>query len=200
LGPTATAQQIAAKVNNAIFWAYQLNMLGAGVGMWLFTKLAAATGRRLAFAVAFTLALVVTALTYWKMKTPGDAYWMMPLMGAAQLGPFAGFAIYLPELFPGSLRSTGTSFCYNLGRFAAAGGSFFSALLTEKVFRSYASPLPLRYSAITMCAIFLIGLFTLPFAPETKGKPLPTDEEPAPEPANRDVVGAGVAQPAGRPT
>ncbi len=29
-----------------------------------------------------------------------DAYWMMPLMGAAQLSVFAGFAIYLPELFP----------------------------------------------------------------------------------------------------
>src|SRR5205085_666895 len=108
-----------------------------------------------------------------------DAYWMMPLMGAAQLGPFAGFAIYLPELFPGSLRSTGTSFCYNLGRFAAAAGSFFSAVLTQQVFGKFAPPLPLRYSAIAMCAIFLIGLIVLPFAPETRGKPLPVDD---PEP------------------
>jgi hypothetical protein len=37
------------------------------------------------------------------------------------------------------------------------------------------SPLPYRYSAMCMCAIFLIGLATLPFAPETKGKPLPTE-------------------------
>src|ERR1700712_3168002 len=100
---------------------------------------------------------------------------MMPLMGAAELGPFAGFAIYLPELFPGSLRGTGTSFCYNLGRFAAAGGSFLSARLTIMYATGTTDPvLPLRYSAITMCAIFLIGLFTLPFAPETRGKPLPS--------------------------
>jgi len=117
------------------------------------------------------------------MQTPFDAYWMMPLMGAAQLGPFAGFAIYLPELFPGSLRSTGTSFCYNFGRFAAAGGSFFSAYLTRLFSTGDPnSALPLRYSAITMCAIFLIGLFTLPFAPETRGKPLPEDAPPPDEP------------------
>jgi hypothetical protein len=98
---------------------------------------------------------------------------MMPLMGGAQLGPFAGFAIYLPELFPSKLRSTGTSFCYNLGRFAAAGGSLFSATLATNVFGQYGSPLMERYSAIAMCAIFLVGLATLPFAPETKDKPLP---------------------------
>ena len=88
---------------------------------------------------------------------------------------FAGFAIYLPELFPSSLRSTGTSFCYNLGRFAAAAGSFFSAQLATGVFGKYGSPLMERYSAMTMCVIFLVGLAVLPFAPETKGKPLPEE-------------------------
>ena len=90
-----------------------------------------------------------------------------------------GFSIYLPELFPSSLRSTGTSFCYNLGRFAAAGGSFFSAVLSKGIFANGdpTSPLPLRYSAMFMCVIFLIGLATLPFAPETKGKALPEEED-----------------------
>lgn len=155
--------------------SFVLNQLGAALGMWIFTKIAASTGRRFAFFCGFTAALVVTAFVYWKMTTPADAYWMMPLMGIAQLSVFAGFSIYLPELFGSSVRSTGTSFCYNLGRFAAAGGSFFSFLLSEHVFANSNpnSPLPLRYSAMTMCAIFLVGLATLPFAPETKGKPLP---------------------------
>jgi MFS family permease len=169
------AAEINANVERARNYAYLLNMIGAGTGMWLFTKVAAKMGRRIAFAIGFSAALVVTVYAYWKMSTPADAYWMMPLMGAAQLSVFAGFAIYLPELFPSSMRSTGTSFCYNLGRFAAAGGSFFSALLTTKVFGGYAAPLPSRYSAMTMCAIFLVGLLVLPFAPETKGKPLPQD-------------------------
>jgi MFS family permease len=164
-------------VNSAINHAFLLNMLGAAAGMWLFTRLAAATGRRFAFAVGFLAALLITFAVYWKMNSPSDAYWMMPLMGAAQLGLFAGFSIYLPELFPGSLRSTGVSFCYNVGRLAAAAGSFFSSALTRDVFGKYASPLPLRYAAMTMCAIFLVGLATLPFAPETRGQPLPEETQ-----------------------
>ncbi len=40
-----------------------------------------------------------------------------------------------------------------------------------KVFKDY--PEPYRYAGVTMCSVFLIGLMVLPFAPETKGKPLP---------------------------
>ena len=31
----------------------------------------------------------------------------------------------------------------------------------------------MRYAGVAMCGIFLLGLVVLPFAPETKGKPLP---------------------------
>ena len=168
-----STDQISIAVENARTLAYILQMLGAGVGMWIFTKVAIGLGRRPAFAIGFTAALVSTLYVYWKMSSPIDAYWMMPLMSAAQLSVFAGFAIYLPELFPSRVRSTGTSFCYNLGRFAAAGGSFFSAALATEVFGRFGSPLKERYAAMAMCSIFLIGLFTLPFAPETKDKPLP---------------------------
>jgi MFS family permease len=169
------AEQIPAKVNVAVTWSFMLSMLGAAVGMWLFTKAASRFGRRPAFAIGFGLAFVVTVLVYWKMSSPRDGLWMLPLMTSCQLAVFAGFAIYLPELFPSRLRSTGTSFCYNLGRFAAAGGSFFSATLATKAYGQFGSPLMERYSAMTMCAIFLIGILILPFAPETKGKPLPED-------------------------
>jgi MFS family permease len=165
--------ELKSKVTNAISLAYILNMLGAGAGMWAFTKVAQWYGRRPAFALGYTAALLSTLLVYYKMNSPWDAYWMMPLMGAAQLSVFAGFAIYLPELFPSQFRSTGTSFCYNLGRFAAAAGSLFSAKLATGVYGHFGSPLMERYSAMTMCAIFLVGLLTLPFAPETKDKPLP---------------------------
>ena len=167
------AVEVRSRVDSAITWSYVLNMIGAGLGMWAFTRIAMALGRRKAFAIGFSAALVITLAVYWKMETPEQAYWMMPLMGAAQLAVFAGFAIYLPELFPSRLRSTGTSFCYNLGRFAAAAGSLFSAQLATDVYGDYASPLPLRYSAMTMCAIFVVGLAVLPFAPETKDQPLP---------------------------
>lgn len=172
---TVAADQVGPSVEHAKVNAYILQMLGAAVGMWLFTKLANATGRRFAFLVGFLAALATTLFAYWKMSSPQDAYWMMPLMGAGQLSVFAGFAIYLPELFPSRLRSTGTSFCYNLGRFAAAAGSFSSSYLSKEVFGHLEKPLPYRYSAMVMCAIFFIGIVTLLFAPETKGQPLPED-------------------------
>jgi MFS family permease len=168
-----TPAELKSKVTNAISIAYILNMLGAGAGMWMFTKVAQWYGRRAAFGLGYLSALATTLLVYWKMNSPWDAYWMMPLMGAAQLSVFAGFAIYLPELFPSQFRSTGTSFCYNLGRFAAAAGSLFSAALATQAYGQFGSPRMERYSAMTMCAIFLVGLLTLPFAPETKDKPLP---------------------------
>jgi MFS family permease len=165
--------EIPKKVGDAKAFAYTLQMIGAAVGMWFMTKACIMLGRKPAFAIWYTGAFVITLYVYWTMSNPRDAYWMMPLMWFFQLGVFAGFAIYLPELFPSRLRSTGTSFCYNLGRFAAAGGSFFSAKLATDVFRSEVPGLQERYAAMAMCAIFLIGLFTLPFAPETKDQPLP---------------------------
>ena len=83
---------------------------------------------------------------------------------------FGGYSIYLPELFPTRLRSTGTSFCYNVGRMVAAAGPLSLGLLTSRV---YHGPNALRYAGLTMCLVFLVGLAALPFAPETKGKPLP---------------------------
>ena len=87
-----------------------------------------------------------------------------------QLALFAGYAIYLPELFPTRLRSTGTSFCYNVGRLLAAVGPLGLGLLTSRV---YQGPDAMRYAGMTMSLMFLVGLAVLPFAPETKGKPLP---------------------------
>jgi hypothetical protein len=54
-----------------------------------------------------------------------------------------------------------------------------------------------------MCAIFLVGLFTLPFAPETRGKALPVDDDeptPGPVPSAFPVIPAGNAEPAPRGT
>ena len=98
---------------------------------------------------------------------------MVPLAGFFQLSLFGGYAIYFPELFPTRLRSTGTSFCYNVGRFVAAAGPFTLGKLIGSVYKGYEGALPFRYAGVTMCSIFLVGLFAVIFIPETKGKPLP---------------------------
>jgi MFS family permease len=145
---------------------------GAFLGIFAFSWVTGIIGRRPTFAIFFALAALATAGTFWGLKTRNDIYWMIPLMGFFQLAIFGGYAIYLPELFPTKYRSTGTSFCYNAGRFLAAAGPFTLGYLTSVVFVDRGAD-AIRYAGVSMCAIFLIGLLALPFLPETKGKPLP---------------------------
>jgi MFS family permease len=155
-------------------WAGITSMMlnvGAFFGIYGFSYFTHFVGRRLAFAVSFLAALGSTALVFWYMRDFSQVFWMVPLMGFCQLALFGGYAIYFPELFPTYLRSTGTSFCYNVGRFVAASGPSLLGLLTGEVFAG--KPEPMRYAGVAMCGVFLIGLLVLPFAPETKGQPLP---------------------------
>ncbi len=150
--------------------------LGAFFGIYAFSKVTHYIGRKPAFAISFLLAMLSTAFTFWFLDDFYDVFWMIPIMGFCQISLFGGYAIYFPELFPTRLRSTGTSFCYNVGRLVAAVGPSALGLLTGVVYAGYKSvdpSLPMRYAGVTMCSVFLIGLFTLPFAPETKGQPLP---------------------------
>src|SRR5687768_10166726 len=156
------------------FWIGMTSLLqnaGAFFGIYAFTHLTQKIGRRQAFAIAFVAAMLSTAYTFWNLNTFSDIFWMIPLMGFCQLALFGGYAIYLPELFPTRLRSTGTSFCYNVGRFVAALGPLALGLLTSRVYVGY--PEPMRYAGVTMSLVFLVGLMVLPFAPETHRQPLP---------------------------
>lgn len=144
---------------------------GGFCGVYAFTYLTHYIGRRKAFAIGFLAAMGITAYTFWNLKAITDIFWMVPLMGFSQLALFGGYAIYLPELFPTRLRSTGTSFCYNMGRAIAALGPLTLGYLTSSVYNGYAEPM--RYAGVTMCLVFLLGLAPLPFAPESKGAPLP---------------------------
>jgi MFS family permease len=167
-------EQIGPLVDSWASWGLLTLQVGAFFGMLTASWVAGRLGRKMAFGIAFTCAMVATACAFWFYREASQTFWLIPIMGFCQLGVFAVYAIYLPELFPTHLRSTGTSFCYNVGRFLAAAGVPVIGLLKTQVYQNY--PEPMRQAGITMCAVFILGLLVLPFATETKGKPLPEDE------------------------
>lgn len=147
--------------------------LGAFFGIYAFARVTHIVGRKPAFAISFLLALISTAYTFWNLSSFGDIFWMVPTMGFFQIALFGGYAIYFPELFPTRLRSTGISFCYNVGRYLAALGPLMLGVLARDVFGHHGEQMSWRLAGVTMCSFFLLGMAALPFAPETKGRPLP---------------------------
>jgi MFS family permease len=141
-------------------------------GIYAFTLLTTRTGRRVAFAIAYSLAFAATVFVFSSLRTADDVYWMAPLLGFSISSVYGGFAIYFPELFPTRLRSTGTGLCYNVARYVTAFGPLLLGRLTA-IFAAGGASLPLREAAVTLASVYLLGLVATWFAPETHGKPLP---------------------------
>jgi MFS family permease len=149
-----------------------LQNIGGFIGMMTLAKVAQIKGRRFAFGLAITLSFLSTVLVFKFLREISQIYWMMPLMGFGQLSVFAVYAIYLPELFPTSLRSTGTSFCYNVGRFVAASAPFTVGKITKSLGGDVEA---FRSAGLWVSLVLLLGLLVLPFLPETKDQPLPEE-------------------------
>ena len=121
-GQHLSGPEIEYRLTKWVSIAYMLQWVGGFFGAYAFSRFTARVGRKPAFALAFLLAPAVTAFTFWNLNSFTDVFWMIPCMGFCLMLPLGGYAIYFPELFPTRLRSTGTSFCYNVGRYLAALG------------------------------------------------------------------------------
>jgi MFS family permease len=177
-------------------WYASMAMLlqngGAFLGIYAFSLLTGIIGRRFTFAISLIIGMTVVAFVFGSMMTPSQVWWMAPMVGFATLMVFGGYTIYFPELFPTRLRATGTAFCYNTTRYLTAAGLFLmpalqTLFLAPEGTARYAQGLSdltflsslggadnaFRYAAIAVTGVYLVGLLALPFAPETKDKPLP---------------------------
>ncbi len=165
----------AALASEKAYWSsvgLLLQNLGGFCGMMALAKVAQLKGRRVAYALAILCSFGSTILVFRGLREIHQIYWMLPLMGFGQLSVFAVYAIYLPELFPTSLRSTGTSFCYNFGRVIAATAPFTLARITRDLGGDVEG---FRTAGVWMSFVLLLGLAALPLLPETKDQPLPEE-------------------------
>ena len=88
--------------------------------------------------------------------------------GFFSLGLYSWMPVWLPELFPTRIRATGVAFVFNSPRFIAWIGPLVAGWLVANM-GGFSN------AAMSMAMIYLLGLFSAPFLPETRGKPLPED-------------------------
>ncbi len=179
--------------------------IGAMVGIYCFAMFTERTSRKTAFVAWFILAWIAVPTFFWAVAksdgvtfgpfakvlgtitcstglAPGaqSAIQLAGLLafglGFATLGPFSGYTIYFPELFPTRLRATGCGICYNGGRFLAAIVPPLTGMLAAHFARqpgATAGGLPM--AATLVACIYVLGLVGTWIGPETRGKPLPED-------------------------
>ena len=153
-------------LNAQASYAVMLLNGGALFGYLWFGPLADRFGRRVAFLIYFIGGVILFPVTFLLTTNATQVFVLLPLVGFFTLGITSGFPIYLPELFPTHVRTTGVGFCYNFGRIITAGGVFLTGYLVGAFGGSYAK------AASAVSLVYLLGIFFLIFARETRGRRL----------------------------
>jgi MFS family permease len=150
-------------------WATGLLSIGTILGCLVLPVLAERFGRKKTLAIYFGgMAVAIAGSFGWAFYLPNGLApfiaWLFVLGFFG--GNFALFSLWLPEQFPTRVRATAFAFCTSFGRFVGAGVNF---LLGAAVLHWHTLGLPVALTAI----VFVIGLFIIPLAPETRGEELP---------------------------
>jgi nitrate/nitrite transporter NarK len=115
------------------------------------------------------LLTVTTAISFgyvFYLENALEAFFVMTFLLGLAGANFAMYTLWLPELYETGSRASAMGFISSIGRFVGVGMIFLVAAGVQ-YFGSIGTPI-----ALTSIVLFL-GLFLLPFAVETKGKPLP---------------------------
>lgn len=148
-------------------WKLKANLyfnFGGLVGTLMVIPLARVLSRRMLFAVYMACSSVAMLASFGIDMAPETRLMMYFVVGVPVFGIFGAFPFYLPELFPTRVRTTGSGFCYNIGRLVAAIGPFLVGTVAAK--------------GAALQAIFyvgfvpLLGLLFAPFYIETRHKTL----------------------------
>ena len=142
--------------------------IGTILGCLLIPILAERIGRKGTLAIYFLgMAICITASFGYIFYLPNSLHGFVAALFFLGIfgGNFALFSLWLPEQYPTRIRATAFAFTTSIGRFLAAGVSF---VLGTQISHTGTLGKPVALTAIA----FLLGLAAIPFATETKGKPL----------------------------
>ena len=91
-------------------------------------------------------------------------------VGLTLFGVFGSFPFYLPELYPTRLRSTGSGFCYNIGRVVTAIGVFAVGAIAQS---AKGDPAIILKTLFLIGFVPIVGLLLLPWVVETRDQTMP---------------------------
>jgi MFS family permease len=163
-------------------YAKEFTQIAAALGAILGTITAALVGgwlgRRITYFGLCLLSFASVVYLYQSNDAFGPRFLISVFVAGGVTASFYGwFPLYLPELFPTSIRATSQGFAYNFGRVISAVGSLQTAALTgyfargipKELIETHAFP----KAGATLAGIYLAGLVIIWLGPETRGRPLP---------------------------
>lgn len=132
--------------------------LGSLLGGWMATLF----GRRTSY-FAITLCSLATSMYLFRYLDPlaPQFLWWVFALGFFGTVYFGWLPLYLPELFPTHVRSTGSGVTFNFGRILSVAGVMGTGALLRAFEGDYA-----RVGQIT-CLVYVLGLVLICFAPDT---------------------------------
>jgi MFS family permease len=164
VGTVATTAGLAAQ--RWVGLAGLVQNIGALIGFVGFGYLADAFGRKPTTLFYYLMSLVLTPIVYLWVQDIHLLLLCFAVYGFFVQGVFSWTAIWLPELFPTRMRATAAGFIFNTPRLISAIAPLFAGTLIVGL-GGYGR-------AATIIGLFYgLGLFAIPFLPETKGRPLP---------------------------
>jgi MFS family permease len=142
--------------------------LGGIAGYMAFGFVADMIGRR-ATIILWSAGTIAAGLTLYLGLSSYEPYYplVLPIFGFFVFGTFSGFAIYLPEIFPTHVRSTGVGFTTGTARVVTSFGPLVAGLMVGAFGGSFNN-----VTAFMTC-FALLSIIAMLFAHETKDAGLP---------------------------
>jgi len=150
-------------------WTQVATGLGAILGTIIAALMGDKFGRRITYAILCAASLA-SALLFFQGNSHFDTKFLATafLAGGVTASFYGWLPLYLPELFPTKVRAVGQGFAFNFGRILSGAGSLYIGYLIKEKFNGQ---YPAACSWLSL--IYVLGIFAIWLAPETKGQPLP---------------------------
>jgi MFS family permease len=140
------------------------------VGCLMAPWLAERFGRRTAMGLYFVALGVAVAIAFgyvFYIPSALTPFFVLILFLGIGGANFALYTLWLPEQYSTSCRASAIAFVSSIGRFVGVAMVF---LVGTAIQRYGSLGMPVAVTA----GVFVLGLILLPFAEETRGRPLPT--------------------------